>query len=399
MRKNRISLIALSSVLLVAALLVSVGSGCGKPEDKVFKIASIAAMSGSAAEWGIVQNGSLEIAVEDINAAGGIKVNGDSYTMEAFFYDHQYDPTIAATVARKAIYDDGLKVIHTWSEPEIQAMYPMVEKEEVIILTASSATGVVGRQYPLVWSTFPHYPDSIEVVHEYAAQKHPNLRRTASFFPDTAAGIVMADDWRRIVSDFGFEIVDEIFIPVVGMEDFYPPLTSLLAKGVDIIEPSQLSPQERATLMKQARELGFEGIFIQDNLFDFTTLSETIGWEAIEGTIGGPEPIRLTTDIGKSWRERFQERTGSPELWPAYVYDSTWLLKLAIEKANSFDTQKIMEAMETVSYDGIFGLTKYGGEDIPEIGLNRVFSRAIYVVEIVNGEAIEAYSAMAQRAR
>ena len=95
--KNLLSIVL--SLLVVAVLTVG-ASGCA-PEvekEKVFKIADINAFSGPAAPWGWMLQHSLDMAAEDINELGGIKVDGDYYKVEVPMYDHAYDPSVAVSV-------------------------------------------------------------------------------------------------------------------------------------------------------------------------------------------------------------------------------------------------------------------------------------------------------------
>ncbi len=89
-------------------------------------------------------------------------------------------------------------------------------------------------------------------------------------------------------------------------------------------------------------------------------------------------------------------RSGQAGPWP-YLYDGMWLLKLAIEKANTFDTEKVAKALETVEFDGIFGPTSFGGKKT--FGINRMINIKIPVAEVVKGAPKDVYSAYPLRSR
>src|SRR4051812_43591753 len=92
-------------------------AGCGSsdessstgPTTKTLTYGLLTPLSGSAASWGKVQKASVQLAVDKVDAAGGIKVGKTTYKLKVKVYDHAYDPTKAATAARQAFDEDGVK--------------------------------------------------------------------------------------------------------------------------------------------------------------------------------------------------------------------------------------------------------------------------------------------------
>lgn len=386
------------SMLVVGVLTFSV-FGCA-PEvekEKVFKIADINAFSGPAAPWGWMLQHSLEMAAEDINELGGIKVGGDYYKVEVPRYDHAYDPSVAVSVTRKAIYNDGIKYAFILGGGNIYAVNDLLQSEKVISFGVALGTGWIGPKYPYTFKPYHDIADSLDVILEYALQKHPDYNRIAIMYPDDDMGRDTAARTVPIAEAGGWEIVDVIYSDR-ATTDFYPALTGLLAKGVDIIEFGGTPPSQQALIIKQARELGFKGIFtFPDAGMELTTIEPIAGIEALEGSLGGPMYVEMPTAVGKSWQERYVARAGGLYPWTSWSYDAMFLLKAAIEKANTFDADEVMEALETVSFDGTSGTISFGGEDV--YGLNRAFLLDVYVVEIINGELTQVHHGIARRWR
>lgn len=393
-------LIICLSLLLVMALLVPAGAGCApKAEgEKVFKFAAVWALSGFAAYWGYENKWSMEIVEEDINAAGGIKVKGDYYKFQPVYYDHQFDTSIATTLARKAIFEDGIKYMGLWAQGEVMAVQPFSEKGKVIIITDNPGTVYLGPDYYYTFDAFFYYPDSVDVMFEYVKKKYPNYRKMASIYYDNPASHEMEEQWRDLAKEYAYEVVGTSFVPW-GATDLYPVLTPFVKANVDILEIGVLSPELTALAVKQARELGFKGLFIDTDAFDYMLTAEGVGWEAMQGMLGAPYPANMTSDAGKRWAERFRQKSGKPALtgWAASFYDAAMLLKLAIEKANTFDTEKVAAAMEEVSFDGVFGPVKWGGKSV--IGANRLLEQEIVLSEIQGQQAVDIYKALPRRLR
>ena len=388
-------LISLSSVLLVAVLLVSVVAGCAPSGPKVIKVAHIVALSGGAAGWGEIGSVSVDIAVGDINAAGGIMIDGDAYTLEVVRYDHQYDPGVTATLARKAIYDDGVKAILTWDRPMIDSFYELAAEEKVTIIGMVS-TGTLGAQYPWIFNSFYTRADNMEVLMEVLGSRHPGAKIAGAYYDDEEA--YESNSFRETFgAKEGLEILDAVYFSD-DTTDFYPVLTSILADNPDIIDTSGIVAESLGLLAKQADELGYEGIFTYGGTPGLPEAIGIAGVDVFEGYVGAGEFIELPTATGKSYQQRYIAGTdGNTDTWPAYWYDALWLLKLAFESANSLDMEEVNKAMETVTYEGVKGTIGYGGEDT--IGLNRRMIEKVPVIEIQSGEMVEIFSAFPKSVR
>ena len=378
-------LVVLSSVLLVACLLGSIGIGCAPAGPKVIKIAEIVAQSGPAAGWGILNAACDDMAVEDVNAAGGIVIDGDTYTLELIRYDHQYDPGITATLARKAIFDDGVKAILCWDRPMIDAFYEFAAEEKVTIIGMTS-TGELGANYPWLFNSFYTRADNMEVLMEYAGQAHPGARIAGAYYDDEEAY-----ETNMFREQFAAQegLVDAgVTYYSTDITDFYPVLAGILDSDPDIIDPSGIVAEHLGLLAKQARENGYEGIFVYAGTPGLPEATEIAGWDAFEGYLGAGEFIEFPTEWGRDFFARYQARTdGNTDTWPGYWYDAIWLLKHAFEEADSLDMEKVNEAMGRVSYEGIKGISSYSDVN----GLPRRMVEKVPIVEVRGGQLIEVF--------
>src|SRR3972149_2230688 len=84
-----------------------------RAEDGVIKVGFLAALTGEAAGWGLPGLYGVEIWRDQLNAAGGVNVGGQQYTIEVISYDDEYDTTKALTGAKKLVFEDGVKFILT----------------------------------------------------------------------------------------------------------------------------------------------------------------------------------------------------------------------------------------------------------------------------------------------
>ena len=77
-------------------------------------------LSGFAADWGIGVLRGAELAVEDINAKGGVTTGNTNYTFKIVSYDSKLDPANALTLMRRVIEQDGAKHAFILHERHVQ---------------------------------------------------------------------------------------------------------------------------------------------------------------------------------------------------------------------------------------------------------------------------------------
>ena len=78
----------LRSAALAAALML--GAAAAAPAQDIVKIGGIGPLSGGGTAWGLAAQRGMELAIEDLNAAGGVKAAGRAYRLELIMYDDQY---------------------------------------------------------------------------------------------------------------------------------------------------------------------------------------------------------------------------------------------------------------------------------------------------------------------
>ena len=94
---------------VVIAWAVGLGGAPGWSEE--LKIGAVGTLSGGGTEWGLALQRGMTVAVDEINAAGGVKVGGKSYTIKMIMYDDQYTAQGGTTAATRLVNVDGVKFI------------------------------------------------------------------------------------------------------------------------------------------------------------------------------------------------------------------------------------------------------------------------------------------------
>jgi branched-chain amino acid transport system substrate-binding protein len=393
--KARSVFIGLFVLTILAGTFLFVTADKSYAKEKVFKFANNAAFSGPYATWGLMSRYGFSLAAEDINAAGGIKVGSDTYKVEIVEYDNAADPTIALTVGRKAIFSDGIKFMNVLSTDEATACNELANAEKVIIFGLGPYRHQIGPKYPYSFQTYQEIIESGEVILDYIKKNFPQYKKVVQFDPDDARGEESGADFVAVAKKKGFEVVDEIHVES-GTTDYYSVLTKLIRKGVDVISGGCLAEVDQAYIIKQGRELGFKGVFIHPDTFDIPTMEPICGKEAMEGSLAASQLVQMPTEIGKKWQKRYVEQFGSLVFWAGYsAYDVLWLVKEAIEKAGTMDTEKVKDSLGEVEFLGVGGQTRFAANKFSG-GLGRALKIMMYVIEYRNGEKVQVYEDYSQ---
>lgn len=297
-------------------------------------------LTGGSAVYGIPEVNAMDIAVMQINEAGGVKIGDKAYKMELLKYDNKSDPNEAVSVVRKLIDRDGVKFITGWAgSGATMAAAQMIGEEDALMMvatagelsiTAQGHDNVFRVRVPGAYTGGPAgefvYRDGNKSVAIVGQLKDALRAQYSEHFVtqfEASGGKVVAQE--------SFEASDR---------DMYTQLTKALAGKPDaLFVPGDV--EGVAFVVKQARELGFEGrIYLysggsRDQFLEVLSMEELEGLcdiRPVEGTVEAlGETAKIYNDL---YIEMFGEE---PAPCGIYGYDAIWALKAGMEVAGSID--------------------------------------------------------------
>ena len=300
----------------------------------------------------------------NINAAGGLL----GRPVKLIHYENQLKPDVSVRMARKAVLEDGAKVImnHTSSAVGLALSKAAKELNVIHLLLHPEADEITGSEFQA--TTFrPCLSTSMHsgILANYFASSP--YKRFYLMNPDYNFGHAVADSFKKIfqkVKRADQEIVGEEFQPI-ATKDFGPYVTKAIATKPDVIITGNFGT-DLPNLMKQAKDLGLKAIFgcyYLDN--------PSVMYQAREAGLGSvTAEIYLATiktnknqEFIKSWQAWFKKRY--PDRPPFYLVpssialgvDAVYSISEAIKKANSVEADKIIAAWEGMKFDGMAGET------------------------------------------
>ena len=237
----------------------------------------------------------------------------------------------------------AMQVVH--SEYKIMRIPPI----------ANTEAQTVDKFTPYIVQVVPNtYMEAIAAT-RYLKKKVPTAKKFCTIGPDYEFGrreeAAFTEEIKRLVPDA--EIVYEAW-PKLGEKDFTAFITAIMAKKPDAVHGS-LFGGDLVSFTKQAAPYGFfeKTPFIA--LYDFPVLL-ALGPDAPEGTFGfgrgcffmDPNPKMM------EFVEKFKKFTGGyPDGWAVLNYDAIYLLKAAIEKAKTTETDAVIKAIEGMPFEGL----------------------------------------------
>ena len=355
--------------------------------DDVLKIGVPQPLSGGGAPWGVPVDRGVRLAAEDINKSGGIKADGKTYKIKVVSEDTEMKPNIGLAAFNKLVHQDGVKyIIGPMSSATEKITNPITEANKVIVMHCGASRPRTSDYY-----TFR----AVQINDQFAPacwgalkKLYPDAKKMVIFERDDESGHEAGDISKVYAKIAGIEILDIVYFPI-GTKDFYPMLTKVLALKPDVINGSRTGPGDFALVMKQAREQGYEGIFIADHGSDTAVVLDVAGAKAVESLLasGTADYIGMAiTPEMKDVGQRYLDKYGTQDAWSLEYYNDVLYIKQGIEAAGTIDTTKVVETWRAPGFTmkGLYGEVRWAGEEL--YGINSILSTPLPINQIKNGK-------------
>jgi branched-chain amino acid transport system substrate-binding protein len=355
------------------------------------KIGAIATATGPGTQWGRAVLHGVEMAAEDVNKVGGLKVKGKDYTIKVVNYDDEYTGKGGLSAATRLIFEDKVKfIVGPIGTAPRMAIKDLIEKNKTVNMMGSYSRKALDKDTSFAFRVFVTPEEFAPIFCKWLRQNYPNVKRVAIPAPNDETG------WETQSEDIagyemnGFQVVFKEFYER-GAKDFFPLLTKMMAMNPEILELDGNSPGDCGLIVKQARQMGFKGMIAKVGGPVTEELVKIAGKESVEGSIVfvpfDPKEPRIDAFM-KRYEAKYHARMNS--FLPSF-YDATKVLFHAIERAGTVDdTEKVVKALEEVDFgkykEGLTGPIGWTGKK--SYGVNHQAIQKIAVAKIVDGQEI-----------
>ena len=348
--------------LLAGVALAGLVAGCGgdkKADDgNTIKIGANLELTGAVAVYGKSVLNGVELAIEEVNAAGG--VNGKK--LELFTYDTKSEVSEATNGATKLITENKVKALigPATSGAALAAQQVATDNKIPMVAPAATAENVTvdnkGVVRKFVFRTPFIDPFQGTVMGKFASQ---TLKaKTAAIYVDNssdyAKGLAKYFE-EEFTKSGGTVVIKEAYLQKDA--DFKSTLTKMKASNPDVIYVPGYY-QEVSMIIKQARELGMNQPMLGGDGWDSPKLAEVAGAVALENTYMSNHYASGDSDAKvKAFEEKYEKKyKAKPEGFAALGYDAVMVLVDSMKRAGGTDGEKVADAMaQTKDMDLVTG--------------------------------------------
>ena len=369
---------------LAAASAVALAVGGAAHADEV-NIGFTGPLSGGAALYGENTLEGLRMAAEEINAAGGITVDGEEYTINIQSLDDKYSPSQAAVNGKRLVQQYNAPVIFTPHSGGTFALQAFNERDGFLVMSYTSVPAVTAKGNKLTVKIPPNFTDYIEPFSRITMDRFGNKLGVANATHDYAK--YWTKEFVPVWRELGGEVAAMNPMDYNKSADFYTGVSKVLSEDPDVMFVGGAS-EPTGLVVRQARELGFEGGFI---LMDQAKMDEVAkvsgGIKSLEGSVGVVPLDKYENEGAKLFLEKWQqEHNGVATSETAYNYFAMYLIAQAMQEAGTVDDAKairaaIPAAMEKVSVEH----NPYDVDGIDEAGN---LGADPQIAEVVDGEVV-----------
>ncbi len=324
-------------------------AGCSKTSGDTIKIGGVAPLSGSVAVYGVECKNGIDLAVEEINAAGGIAGKKVEFICE----DDEGSPDKTVNAFKKLITKDGVKyVIGSLTSGCTQAITTLAQASKVIQIAPAATAPAITDAGNYIFRTCFIDPFQGTVGGKFAAENLKTKRAAVLCDSGNDYSVGLSENFQKAFMANGGEIV-ALESYSTGDKDFNAQLTKIKNAKPDVV----YLPDYYGTVALIAKQLRAQGIN--------TPIVGADGWDGLTANAGeevlngyysnhyaedSTEPA--VQNLVKSFKAKYNK---APNSFAVLGYDSVYILKDAIEAAGTFDVEKVRDALEKTDGNYVTG--------------------------------------------
>lgn len=374
MKKFFITLVGLS-MLLVACGEQKTEQKTGAETAQTIKIGAMGPLTGPVAIYGISATNGTKLAIEEINANGGVL----GKQLELNLLDEKGDTTEAVNAYNKLL-DWGMVALvgDVTSKPSV-AVAELAAQDGLPMITPTGTQLNITEAGSNVFRVCFTDPYQGEVMAKFAKEKL-NAKSVAIMVnnsSDYSDGVAKA--FAEETAKQGIEVVAKEGYSD-GDKDFRPQLTKIAGKNPDVLFVPDYYEQD-GLIAIQAREIGLtSGIIGPDGWDGVLKTVDKSSYSAIEGVFfanhySTKDESEKVQSFINNYKAKFNDE---PSAFSALSYDTVYLIKAAIEKAGSTDKEALVKAIKESQFEGVTGSLTFDEKNNPIKGIT--------IIKIVNGD-------------
>ncbi len=360
-------------IVAATALAVSLATpAMARVDGDTITLGSSISLTGKYATNGLHTQRGYDYAVKVINEAGGVKVGGKSYKLAVKYYDDESTPARGAQLAERLIQQDGVEyMLGPYSSGMTKAIAPVSEKFGVPMVEAEGASRSLFTQgYKYLFAVLSTSEQYLATAIDFAAEKSSDpksVKIALAFEGDPFSMDVRAGVMDKI-NEYGMKVIIDDQLPA-DLSDMSTTLTKVKAMKPDALIISGHS-KGAATAARQIDEMKVnvpmialthcEAAKVQEK-FPKTSNGFLCPTQWVE-TLSKSDPMfGSAADWNAGFKADYPSYTSVP-YQSAQASAAVYVFKEAFEAANSFDKDKLRDAISAVEMETFYGDIKFSAQ-------------------------------------
>ena len=302
----------------------------------------------------------IDMAVNEINEAGGITVGDKTYKLAYKALDNGFNTDESALNTQQFADDKSIVAMVGPNDSDMCMAGSAIVKEYGLPMIAPWSTLVELTDNPYIFRCC--FTDNFQgyILAKYAYEYEGATTAAILYDMSNPYNVGVAENFKKAFEDFGGSIVEyQTYNGKTGESDFTSQMTKIAQANPDIL----LLPnfyEEIITQTTQARDMGYTGKFMGSDTWGDDSLLTWDTENLLDGAIWcGHYHKDVASDMALKFIDNYHTiygTEGDPNDIVALNYDSVYILKLAIEKAQSLERENIHNAFgEIGTYEGVTG--------------------------------------------
>ncbi len=337
----------------------ALGGGGNAVSGDTVKVGLLHSLSGTMAISETSVRDAEKLAIDEINASGGVL----GKKIEIVEEDGASDPQIFAEKAKKLFQRDRVATVFgCWTSASRKAVKPVVESANGLLWYPVQYEGMEASKNIMYMGAAPNQQivPAIDFLLK-AGKKKMFLVGSDYVFPQTANRIVKAQ-----LAASGGECVGEEYTPM-GHTDYATIISKIRAAKPDVIV-NTLNGDSNVAFFKQLKDAGISADTI--SVMSFSIAEEEVKGIGAQNIVGDLVSWNYYETTATPANEKFvaaykkvygEDRVTDDPIEAAY--DAVYLWKAAVEKAGSFDVEAVRKAAADIAFDAPEGDVKIDGEN------------------------------------
>lgn len=389
---------------VLAALLLVAGTLCATPGEaqvNEVRIGVTLPLTGPAAEAGVAMRQASEMAEEEVNARGGVKLGDRRVRLKVLFEDNQSKPEVGVSGAEKLITRDKIHYLisDAFHSHVTMATMELAPKYSIPVVSGQPVSEEIVKKivankqrYRYFWKSdfgSTAYASAVFGTAQWLVQTKqltPKTKTIAFLIEDTDYGRSNAERARDLFQGIGWRAVAMETVPIAHT-DFYPQLGKIRSQNPDVLMTVFTALSSGVALAKQFSEQGVKAVHMAiyypirpEFIPQAGKASEGMLWSPLSFD---PETVAHQKEFAQKIRAKFKVTPNSDH---AYGYDSISNAVDSIERAGSLEPAKVIEAVGKLDRKGIIGRFQFDqklqqGKDGPDF-------LPVPMAQIQNGKSV-----------